>query len=164
MNNLKAMTKLSNLFVSLLAAGTISLTTQVQAQTNSVPISEPNIKLNVQRSRGNCPQTVGLWWITLPYEGGAEHTVVANTTAFADGVKLASANKEVVEFVSPLRSNYAACIGQTRNQEYNFYNVQFKDKKAYFRVDLRKINAPARTIIYNTIAGSRPYVRWAIAD
>ncbi|ALB42821.1 MULTISPECIES: hypothetical protein [Nostocales] len=158
------MTKLSSIFVSLLAAGTISLTTQVQAQTNSGPISEPNVKLNVQRSSGNCPPTVGLWWITLPFEGGAEHTVVANTTAFADRVKLVSASKQFIEFVSPLRSNYAACVGQTRNQEYNFYNVQFKDKKAYFRVDLRKINAPAQTIIYNTIAGSRPYVRWAIAD
>jgi hypothetical protein len=69
-----------------------------------------------------------------------------------------------VEFVSPLRSNYASCVGQTSGQEYTFYNVEFKDKKAYFRVDLRKIDAPARLITYKNVVASRPYVRWAIAD
>ncbi|MBD2292911.1 hypothetical protein H6G06_05300 [Anabaena sphaerica FACHB-251] len=162
MNNLLQLTKLGVIVTFLLVAPTISH--PASAQTTPGPIAAPNVKLTVQRSSGTCPQTVGLWWITLPYEGGAEHTVVADTRAFADSVKLVSANKQFVEFVAPLRSNYASCVGQTRNQEYKFYTVQFKDKKAYFRVDLRKINAPAQEITYKTIAGSRPYVRWAIAD
>ncbi|QLE57583.1 hypothetical protein [Nostoc sp. TCL26-01] len=145
----------------LLIVGAIATTAQAQ----STPLSEPNVKLNVQRTSGNCPATVGLWWLTLPYEGGAEHTVVADTRAFADTVKLIpSQNKRFVEFVAPLRSDYASCTGQTKGQEYNFYHVEFKNKQAHFRVDLRKINAPDRLITYKTIAGSRPYVRWAIAD
>ncbi|WP_166482361.1 hypothetical protein [Scytonema sp. UIC 10036] len=55
----------------------------------------------------------------LPYEGGAEHTAVAETKAFADSTKLVSSNnKQFLEFVSPLRSNYASCVGllQTRNE------------------------------------------------
>ncbi|WP_230966824.1 hypothetical protein [Nostoc sp. NZL] len=118
----------------------------------------------VQRSSGTCPQTIGLWWFLLPYEGGAEHTVVADTREFADTTKLVSSNKQFVEFVSPLRSNYASCVGQTRGQGYNFYNVEFKNKKAYFRVDLRKIDAPLSLITYKSVVASRPYVRWAIAD
>lgn len=49
-------------------------------------------------------------------------------------------------------------------QKYTFYNVQFRNKNTYFRVHLRKIDAPAREITYKAIAASRPYVRWAIAD
>ncbi|MBD2569775.1 hypothetical protein [Anabaena lutea] len=162
MKNLLQLTKLSSILAPLLVAVTVS--NIALAQPQSGPIAEPNVKLNVQRTSGNCPQTVGLWWITLPYEGGAEHTVVADTRAFADSVKLVSSNQQYVEFVSPLRSDYASCVGQTRNQEYKFYTVQFKNKKAYFRVDLRKINAPAQEITYKTITASRPYVRWAIAD
>lgn len=96
----------------------------------------------------------------LPFEGSAEHTVVADTKAFADSTKLASFNnKQFVEFGSPLRINYASCIGQTQNQELTFYNVQFKNKQAYFRFDLRKIHAPAREITYKTVVTSRPFVR-----
>lgn len=163
MKNILQPKKLAVIVASLLAAATVSH--PISAQTTPGRIDEPNVKLNVQRTSGTCPQTVGLWWITLPYEGGAEHTVIADTKAFADSVKLvASNNQQFVEFVAPLRSNYASCVGQTRNQEYKFYTVQFKNKKAYFRVDLRKINAPAQEITYKTITASRPYVRWAIAD
>ncbi|MBK1988216.1 hypothetical protein A0J48_011810 [Sphaerospermopsis aphanizomenoides BCCUSP55] len=165
MKNLLQFRKISVIFGSLLVASTISHPVLAQVNFASGPIAAPNVKLSVQRKSGSCPQTVGLWWITLPYEGGAEHTVVADTKAFADAVKLVASNhKQFVEFVAPLRSNYASCVGQTRNQEYKFYTVQFKDKKAYFRVDLQKINAPAQEITYKTIAGSRPYVRWAVAD
>ncbi|MDZ8184511.1 MAG: hypothetical protein RMX96_06635 [Nostoc sp. ChiSLP02] len=148
----------------LMMAGTLATTVQAQAQSESGPISAPNVTLNVQRSSGKCPQKIGLWWFTLPYEGGAEHTVVADTREFADSSKLVSSNNQFAEFVSPLRSDYASCVGRTRGQEYNFYNVEFKNKKAYFRVDLRKINAPERIITYKNVVASRPYVRWAIAD
>ncbi|MBD2447229.1 hypothetical protein H6G76_08625 [Nostoc sp. FACHB-152] len=147
----------------LFLAGAIAST--AKAQSAPGPLAAPNVQLKVQRTSGNCPQTVGLWWLALPYEGGAEHTVVADTTAFADSTDLVKSNNKLfVEFVSPLRSNYASCVGQTQGQEYPFYNVQFKNKKAYFRVDLRKINAPGQLITYKSVVASRPYVRWAIAD
>ncbi|MBW4564486.1 MAG: hypothetical protein KME32_25785 [Mojavia pulchra JT2-VF2] len=164
MNNLVKVTTLSGIVSSLTVAGIISATAQAQPQSAPGPISAPNVTLKVQRSAGTCPQTIGLWWFVLPYEGGAEHTVVADTRAFSDSAKLVSSNKQVVEFVSPLRDNYASCVGQIQNKEYTFYNVQFKNKQAYFRVDLRKINAPAKEISYKTVAASRPYVRWAVAD
>ncbi|BAY76624.1 hypothetical protein NIES25_30770 [Nostoc linckia NIES-25] len=160
MKKLVQLKNFGSVLCPLILAGT--LTTTAQAQPG--PISAPNVTLNVQRSNGTCPQTIGLWWFTLPYEGGAEHTVVADTREFADSTKLVSSNNQFAEFVSPLRSDYASCVGKTRTQEYSFYNVEFKNKKAYFRVDLRKINSPGRLITYKSVAASRPYVRWAIAD
>ncbi|MBD2681639.1 MULTISPECIES: hypothetical protein [Nostoc] len=164
MKKLVQLTDFGSVLCLLIMAGTLPTTAQAKPQSTPGPISAPNVTLNVQRSSGICPQTIGLWWFTLPYEGGAEHTVVADTREFADSTKLVSSNNQFAEFVSPLRSDYASCVGKTRTQEYTFYNVEFKNKKAYFRVDLRKINAPGRLITYKTVAASRPYVRWAIAD
>jgi hypothetical protein len=165
MENWVKLISFGTILCPLVVAGTIASTAQAQPQSGTEPISAPHVTLNVQRSSGKCPQRIGLWWFVLPYEGGAEHTVVADTKEFADTTKLVSSNnKQFVEFVSPLRSNYASCVGRTSGQEYTFYNVEFKDKKAYFRVDLRKIDAPARLITYKNVVASRPYVRWAIAD
>ncbi|MBD2194216.1 MULTISPECIES: hypothetical protein [Calothrix] len=164
MKNLAKLTILGGIISPLVAAGIISATAQAQQESPPGPLAAPNVTLNIQSSAGKCPKTVGLWWLILPYEGGAEHTVIADTRAFADSAKLVSSTKQSVEFVSQLRSDYASCVGKTQGQEYNFYSVQFKNKQAYFRVDLRKINAPAKEITYKTVAASRPYVRWAIAD
>ncbi|GAB1544890.1 hypothetical protein NUACC21_75660 [Scytonema sp. NUACC21] len=166
MKNLAKITTFLGFLPPLFVASTLSATAQTQQpQTSSRPLSGPNVTMKVQRISGTCPETVGLWWFLLPFEGGAEHTVVADTRGFADSTKLVSSNnKQFVEFISPLRSNYASCIGQTQNQEFSFYNVQFKNKQAHFRVDLRRITAPAREITYKTIAASRPYVRWSVAN
>ncbi|KYC36033.1 hypothetical protein WA1_40540 [Scytonema hofmannii PCC 7110] len=166
MKNLAQITAFFGILCTFLVTEIISATAQTQQpQTESRPLSAPNVTMKVQRISGTCPQSVGLWWFLLPFEGGAEHTVVADTKAFADSTKLVSSNnKQFVEFVSPLRINYASCIGQTQNQELTFYNVQFKNKQAYFRIDLRKINAPAREITYKAVVTSRPFVRWAVAD
>ncbi|MBD2207744.1 hypothetical protein H6G33_19520 [Calothrix sp. FACHB-1219] len=164
MKNLAKLATLGVIISPLVAAGIISTTAKAQQESPPGPLAAPNVTLNIQSSAGNCPKTVGLWWLILPYEGGAEHTVIADTRVFADSAKLVSSTKQSVEFVSPLRSDYASCVGKTQSQEYNFYSVQFKNKQAYFRVDLRKINAPAKEITYKTVTASRPYVRWAIAD
>jgi hypothetical protein len=157
--------KICKILASILTVGAIAYSITATAQPAPGPQFSPNINLQVQRTSGTCPQTFGLWWIGLPYEGGAEHTVVANTTAFADTTQLVtSTDKRFVEFVSPLRSNYASCVGQVRSPQYRFYNIEFKNKKAYFRVDLRNMNEPGRQITYKTVATSRPYVRWAIAN
>ncbi|QSJ19860.1 hypothetical protein JYQ62_14810 [Nostoc sp. UHCC 0702] len=165
MNNFVKLIIFGGILCTPIVAATIANTAQAQPQSAPGPLFAPNVTLNVQRRSGNCPQTVGLWWIGLPYEGGAEHTVIADTRQFADTTQLVSSNnKQFVQFVSPLRSDYASCVAQTSAQEYNFYKVEFKNKKAYFYVDLRKNNAPARLITYKNVVASRPYVRWAIAD
>jgi hypothetical protein len=165
MKKLTQIITLASIFGSLAVVGTITTKTSAQPKLEPGPMFTPNVQLQVQRTSGSCPKTVGLWWIGLPYEGGAEHTVIADTRAFADETKLVpSKNQRFVEFVSNLNSNYAACIGKASSQEYAFYNVDFKHKKAYFRVDLRNINAPDSLIVYKTVTAFRPYVRWAIAD
>ncbi len=146
--------------------GVAILPHQVRAQTATAPgpIAEPTVRMTVDRQSGNCPQSVGLWWFVLPYEGGAEHLVALDTRAFADASKLVASSKQAVEFVSPLRGNYASCVGQTRGTPFPWYQVQFRNKQAYFRVNLRKTKAPFTAITASTIAASRPFVRWQIAD
>ncbi len=151
--------------LSAVAVGGMSVMTKATPSAEPPgPLFSPNVSLDVQRSAGTCPDEVGLWWFALSYEGGAEHTVVADTRLFADTSKLVSANNKVIEFASPLTSNYASCVGQTRSQQYPWYNVQFKNKQAYFRVDLTKLGVPYTEITYKTVVASRPYVRWAVAD
>lgn len=153
-----------NILGTLAIVGIIANHTSAQPQPESEPIFYPNVQFNVKRTSGNCPKTVGFWWMGIPYDGGAEHIVVADTTAFANETMLVpSNNKQVVEFVSTLNSQYATCVGKASSEESVFYNVEFKNKKAYFRVDLRKINAPS-LIFYKTVTAFRPFVRWAIAD
>ncbi|BAY28627.1 hypothetical protein NIES2107_04580 [Nostoc carneum NIES-2107] len=164
MNTWLKLTTLSVILSPLAVAGIISATAQAQPESAAGPITTPNVKLNIQSTAGTCPESVGLWWLTLPYEGGAEHTVIPDTRPFSNTTKLVSSNKQFVEYVANLNDKYASCVGQTQNKEYTFYNVQFKNKQAYFRVDLRKIQANAKEITYKTVAASRPYVRWAIAD
>ncbi|HLP87719.1 MAG TPA: hypothetical protein VK184_03805 [Nostocaceae cyanobacterium] len=157
--------KLTSFFpFCLIALGITANPALAQVQFAPGPIAGPNIKLNVRATAGTCPKTVGLWWLLLPYEGGGEHLVIADTREFAQTPKLISSSPQVVEFAAPLRSSYADCEGQTQLGEFEFYSMRFKDKKAYFRIDLRKIEAPAKTITYKAVLGARPYVRWAIAD
>lgn len=155
-----------NVILGTLAVVVIVATkTSAQTEPKQIPLFTPNVELNVKRTSGNCPKTVGLWWIGLPYEGGAEHTVVADTVAFTNDTKLVpSDNQYFVEFVANLNSEYVSCIGKVQSPEYVFYNLEFKQKKVYFRVDLRHLNAPGKLIVDKTVAAFRPYVRWAIAD
>jgi hypothetical protein len=127
------------------------------------PLSQPTVNIAVDRKSGTCPASIGLWWIVLPYEGGSEHTVVLDSRAFSDSTKQVAATRQTVDFVMPLRSNYASCVGQTRNQ-FPWYTVQFRNKQAYFRVDLKQTQAAYTQINQSTVAASRPFVRWAIAD
>ncbi|HLO86621.1 MAG TPA: hypothetical protein VK203_16700 [Nostocaceae cyanobacterium] len=155
---------LSKFLSPILVLSTIATPALAQEQFAPGPITAPNVKLTVRANGGTCPKTVGLWWLVLPYEGGAEHTVIADTNEFTETAKLVSSSPQFVEFAAPLRSGYADCEGQTQAGEFDFYSLRFKDKKAYFRIDLRKINAPAKVITYKAVVASRPYVRWAIAD
>ncbi|MFH7031038.1 MAG: hypothetical protein ACHBN1_38250 [Heteroscytonema crispum UTEX LB 1556] len=93
MKNSFILTTLAGILGSAVVAGTIYSQAQAQPQPAPGPIAAPNVRLCVQRSAGTGPETVGLWWFLLPDEGGAEHTVVADTRAFADSVKLVSSTK-----------------------------------------------------------------------
>jgi hypothetical protein len=164
MKNLAYPQTWSKFLFPLLLVSTITTPALAQEQFAPGPITAPNVKLTVRATGGNCPKSVGLWWLVLPYEGGAEHTVIADTREFTQTPKLVSSTPQFVEFAAPLRSGYADCEGQTQVGEFEFYSLRFRDKMAYFRIDLRKIDAPGKVITYRAVVAARPYVRWAIAD
>lgn len=161
---MKARFLAGTILAGVLVTGIVSNWAEAQNTTPPGPLSQPNVRLTVDRQSGSCPPSVGLWWFVMPYEGGAEHTVALDTRAFADTTKRIAATKQTVDFVAPLRGNYTSCVGQTRGGTFPWYRVQFKNKQAYFQVDLKKTTAPYTAISYSTVAASRPFVRWAIAD
>ncbi|RUT06171.1 hypothetical protein DSM106972_033770 [Dulcicalothrix desertica PCC 7102] len=127
--------------------------------SNSSP-EKPNIIINVKRQSGVCPQTVGIWTFMLPFEGGAEHTAVAdipiNTRVVASGNKF-------VEYEAELRQSYKSCVGSAKSERPDVYNFQFRNGKVYFRLDLSKETLKTE-ITYKGIGGFRPYVRWIAGE
>jgi hypothetical protein len=123
-------------------------------------LEQPNVRLQVERKSGKCPNNVGLWWLLLPLEGGADHIVVVNTTPFANSAKVSQSTKRLVEYEAPLLSQYASCRG-TANM--NMYSFQFRNGKVYFRVNLVPGDG-YREIIHKHLATGRPYVFWKAAE
>ena len=66
MKNLVKLTSFGTILCALFVVETLAATAQVQPQQEPGPISAPNVTLNIQRSSGTCPQTIGLWWFVLP--------------------------------------------------------------------------------------------------
>ncbi|WGV25761.1 hypothetical protein [Halotia branconii] len=83
---------------------------------NELLRSKPNMILNVKRQAGNCPETIGIWTFLLPFEGGAEHTAVADMR----NAKLVSSGKKFVEYESMLRNSHASCIGSAHTISRNY--------------------------------------------
>ncbi|MBC6433851.1 hypothetical protein FM036_25670 [Nostoc sp. HG1] len=145
-------------------------TTLTQAQTETLIGSpeRPNMILNVKSEAGACPQTVGIWTFLLPFEGGAEHTAVADTRPIANPARLVASGKKFVEYEAQLYERYASCVGSAKSQRPPVYNFQFRNGKVYFRLDFpTKENQSTgfTDILYQGLAGSsRPYVRWTYGE
>jgi len=134
------------------------------AQAQSDPFAQtqvqPNFQLNVQRQAGTCPNTVGLWMFMLGYEGGADHTVVADTQAIASApAKLIVSQAKRLEYEAPLRKEYASCVGQASSPLVSAYNFQFRNGKVNFRMDVSRDDG-YRAILYKGVSASRPYIHW----
>ena len=139
--------------------------TQAQSARPVLPKTPPDIVLKVERQSGNCPKTIGIWTAFRYYEGGGEHTVIADTWAIADRAQLISSGKKVVEYKAPLKTSYASCIGQAKAGEDYPYWFRFGNGKVSFRVELPPDTAANPSeFTARSILGGRPYVRWAIAD
>ncbi|MEC4984199.1 MAG: hypothetical protein SAJ37_00890 [Oscillatoria sp. PMC 1068.18] len=134
------------------------------AQISPRPPAEPNLTISVERESGICPETVGVFSFLLPYEGGADHLVVAETQPFANQTKLVVEEDKFVEYQSNLSDRYLDCIAQAQSEAPNVYNFEFREGKLYFRVNLRDLQAPYQKIIFADTVTDRPYVRWAIED
>jgi hypothetical protein len=121
--------------------------------------AKANMILDVKREAGECPNTVGIWTFLLPFEGGAEHTAVADIR----DAKLIASDKKFVEYEAPLRKSYVSCVGSAKSERPPVYNFQFRNGKVYFRLDLNQSTLNT-TIIYKGTGGFRPYVRWIAAE
>ncbi|MEA5502934.1 hypothetical protein VB735_07415 [Halotia wernerae UHCC 0503] len=127
--------------------------------TTGDSLSKPNMILDVKSEAGECPKTVGIWTFLLPFEGGAEHTAVADIR----NAKLIASDQKFVEYEAPLRQSYASCVGSAKSERPPVYNFQFRNGKVYFRLDLRQETLNT-TITYHRTGGFRPYVRWIAGE
>ena len=137
-------------------------TTQTQQPNAVLPNTPPNTVLQIKRQSGNCPKTFGLWTTTRQYEGGGEFTIIADTKPFAGLADMTSSGKKFVEYTAPLNKTYASCVGSATDSEYR---VPFRKGNVVFRVQI-PADTPANPTGFKSTAilGSRPYVKWQIAD
>lgn len=149
----------------LLSTLLVTAPTFAATQKPTLPNTSANNVLNVERQSGACPKTIGLWTTALPYEGGAEFTVIADTLRIAGFAKLVASSEKFAEYKAPLKKAYASCVGSARDQEVGYYQVRLKKGYLFFRVELPK-DTPSKPsgISATGIVSSRPYVRWQLAD
>lgn len=162
MQSLSKFTAILGIFSTFLVA----IPAMSQNSPPSLPRTTPNTIFNVTRQSGRCPSTVRLWTSFRYYEGGGEHTVIADTTAIAGTPRLVRATKKLVEYRAPLQRSYTSCVGNARSASADFpYRFQFRGGNVIFRVELPPDTPSTPSeISYRGVVSSRPAVRWAIAD
>jgi len=134
----------------------------------SVPRTPPDTTFNVRRQSGTCPRNIKLWTLIGKYAGNSVFTGIADTSASASSARLVKSDKKVAEFIAPLKSNFANCVGEAISEvvdERTFYTFRFQNKNVIFRVQLQP-DTPGNpsAIIYKNVVSSRPAVRWVGVD
>ena len=162
MQNLSKLTAICGIFGIFLVA----IPAKPQNSPPSLPKTAPNTTFNVIRQSGRCPSVVRLWTSFRYYEGGGEHTVIADTAAIAGTPRLIRATKKLVEYRAPLQRAYTSCVGNARSASDDLpYRFQFGGGNVTFRVELPPDTPSTPSAIsYRGVVSSRPAVRWAIAD
>jgi len=151
--------------LSVCLAATPGFTQSQQSTAPTLPNNAPNTTFNVARKSGNCPNNIKIWNSFRSYEGGGEHTVIADTANIAGAAKLSSSGAKFVEFTAPLKSNFASCVGSASSASESLYKFQFRNKNLVFRMDLSGLPSGAITkISYKGVVSNRPAIKWAIAD
>ena len=157
---------LAVLGVSASLVGAIAPLQARPAANPTIPSTPPELTLTVQRQRGTCPQQFQIWTSMRWYEGGGEHTVIADTAPVAARATFVVNRSTVVEYRAPLKSEFASCVGRASSTDYP-YRVRFEQGSVFFRVDLTQANRNPATpaeITFQALLTGRPYVQWAIAD
>lgn len=113
---------------------TLATSTKEKLTTSTGLLYQPNMILDVKRQAGECPKTVGLWTFMLPFEGGAEHTVVPDTRSIASRARLITSRKNFLEYEATLNAKYASCTASANSQTPKVYNFDFRNGKVYFRL------------------------------
>ena len=125
---------------------------------------EPNVQFEVVAESGTCPDTVGLWEFGLGFEGGADHTVVVDTTAIASQpAQLITSEAKRVVYEAPLKPEFASCVGTAESEYLSMYYLRFANGKVQFDLDLTNDDG-FREIRYADISANRPYVHWRAAE
>jgi hypothetical protein len=136
-----------------------------QNSAPTIPSGRPNTTINVTRRSGNCPRNMRLWTNFRSYEGGGEHTVIADTSAIANAPRVTNSGAKFVEFTAPLKSEFASCVGEAISNEEPIYRFRFSNKNVIFRMDLSPLPSERLTkISYRGVVSSRPAIRWALSD
>ncbi|HCF27459.1 MAG TPA: hypothetical protein DEV81_09730 [Cyanobacteria bacterium UBA11049] len=165
MKNLTQFTTIVSLFSALIIIA--PTTTQAQSTKPVLPKFPPNTILKVRHLRGNCPKTVGIWTSFRTYEGGGEHTVIADILPIANRAKVISYGQKLVDYKAALKKAYADCNGSAvdAGDGEDLYRFIFRDGNVFFRVVLPPDTDANPSIFSNiSVLGGQPYLRWAIAD
>ncbi|MFB2896299.1 hypothetical protein ACE1CI_25595 [Aerosakkonemataceae cyanobacterium BLCC-F50] len=164
MKSLTSLTLSLGILSALLTANP-GVTQNSQVSAPSIPQNAPNTTINVSKRSGNCPSNMKLWNSFRSYEGGGEHTVIADTSAIANGARLTNSGAKFVEFTAPLKSEFASCVGEATSNEEPIYRFRFSNKNVIFRMDLSSLPSNRLTrISYKGVVSSRPAIKWALSD
>ncbi|MGG6237112.1 hypothetical protein ACQ4N7_00605 [Nodosilinea sp. AN01ver1] len=126
--------------------------------------SPPNVQFEVAAEAGTCPETVSLWEFGLGFEGGADHTVVADVAPIAIAPpEITSSEERQVVYTAPLAAEFGDCTGTATSQYLSMYTFRFGDGNVQFELDLRGDDG-FRDIRYADISANRPYVYWRAAE
>ncbi len=151
-----------------LLVGLMMPSLNAQPAKPQIPNTKPNLALSIVRKTGNCPNQVSLWTSFRYYEGGGEHTVIADTAPISKApAVLVEKGPRFVQYEVPLKPDYATCSARAIAPYNSQYSVRFNHGIAYFEVDLTLLDKPPSTpavVTYRAVLTGRPYVRWAIAD
>lgn len=125
---------------------------------------EPNVQFEVTAESGTCPDTVGLWEFGWSFEGGADHTVVVDTSAIASQpAQLITSEAKRVVYEATLKNEFASCVGTADSEYLSMYDLSFANGKVQFDLDLTNDDG-FREIRYADISANRPYVHWRAAE
>jgi|GEM_PF-2058837 len=125
---------------------------------------QPNVQFPVVAESGTCPETVAVWEFLLGFEGGADHTVVADFGAIATlPVEVVQSEAQRVVYEAPLNEEFATCVGTARSEYLSMYAFEFGEGKVRFDLDLTNSDG-FREIRYADVSVNRPYVYWRAAE
>ncbi|MGB3310070.1 MAG: hypothetical protein WA939_07390 [Nodosilinea sp.] len=124
----------------------------------------PNVQFDVAAEAGTCPETVSLWEFGLGFEGGADHTVVADFAPLAtEPAEIIQSEDRHIIYAAPLKADFADCTGTATSEYLSMYTFQFGDDNVQFELDLRGDDG-LRDIRYADISANRPYIHWRAAE
>lgn len=124
----------------------------------------PNVQFEVTAEAGTCPETVSLWEFGLGFEGGADHTVVADFGPLAAApAAIVQSEERYIVYAAPLKAEFADCTATANSQDLSLYTFQFGDGNLQFELNLRGDDG-FRDIRYADLAANRPYIFWRAAE